>query len=150
MASEKTLKEIADICKEHDIIVISDEVYRKIIFDNYKHISIASINGMKERTVVINSFSKEYAMTGWRIGYSATPATLVKAMCKLQENIVGCAVEANQYAAVKALQSSKNYSKNMKEEYEKRRNYIIKRIENINKISCVKPKGAFYVFINIR
>lgn len=150
VASKETLKEISDICKEHNLIVISDEVYRSIIFDGYKHVSIATMEGMKERTVVINSFSKEYAMTGWRLGYSAAPATLIKAMCKLQENIVGCAVEANQYAGVKALQSAKNYSRSMTYEYEKRRNYILDRIENINKISCIKPKGAFYAFINIK
>lgn len=150
IASKETLKEIADICKNHNLIVVSDEVYRSIIFDNHKHTSIASIEGMKERTIVVNSFSKEYAMTGWRLGYSAAPAKLVEAMCKLQENIVGCAVECNQYAGVKALQSAKNYSKTMTEEYEKRRNYIIKRMENMDKISCIKPKGTFYAFINIK
>ena len=107
------------------------------------------MDGMKERTVVVNSFSKEYAMTGWRVGYSAAPATLVGVMYKLQENIVGCAVEANQYAAVKALQSAKNYSKSMRDEDEKRRNYMVKRVEDIKKISCIEPKGTFYIFIDI-
>ena len=150
IASKEILKEIADICKNHNLIVVSDEVYRSIIFDNHKHTSIASIEGMKERTIVVNSFSKEYAMTGWRLGYSAAPAQLVGAMCKLQENIVGCAVESNQYAGVKALQSAKSYSKAMTEEYEKRRNYILERMENMDKISCIKPKGTFYAFINIK
>lgn len=88
VAMEETLNEIADICKDHNLIVISDEVYK----------SIATIKGMKERTVVINSFSKEYAMTGWRLGYSEAPKPLIEAMCKLQENIVRCVAEANQYA----------------------------------------------------
>ena len=105
---------------------------------------------MKERTVVINSFSKEYAMTGWRLGYSAAPKSLIEAMCKLQENIVGCAAEANQYAGVKALQYDKDYSKEMTKEYEKTRNYIIERIDKIDKISLIKPKGTFYAFINIK
>lgn len=83
VAREETLNEIADICKDHNLIVIYDEVYKSIIFDNSEHKSIATIKGMKERTVVINSFSKEYAMTGWRIGYSEAPKPLIEAMCKL-------------------------------------------------------------------
>jgi len=143
------LKDIARLAKEYDLLVISDEVYSTFVYDGVKHYSIASIDGMMERTIVINSFSKSFAMTGWRIGFAAGNKQIIEKMTRLQENLVACANASSQYAAIKALNIFKK-TDNMIEVYRKRRDLIIDGLNSIRGISCCKPQGSFYVFVNIK
>jgi len=143
------LKDIARLAKEYDLLVISDEVYSTFVYDGVKHYSIASIDGMMERTIVINSFSKSFAMTGWRIGFAAGNKQIIEKMTRLQENLVACANASSQYAAIKALHIF-NKTDNMIEVYRKRRDLIIDGLNSIRGISCCKPQGSFYVFVNIK
>jgi len=143
------LKNIARLAKEYDLLVISDEVYSTFVYDEVKHHSIASINGMQERTVVVNSFSKSFAMTGWRIGFAAGNKQIIEKMVRLQENLVACANASSQYAAIKAL-SIFNKTDKMIEIYKKRRDIIVDGLNGIRGISCYKPKGSFYAFPNVK
>jgi len=143
------LKKIADIAIEHDLFVISDEVYRHILFDNEKYCSISSFEGMKERTYIVDSTSKTFAMTGIRVGFGTGPVELIKLIVKLTENVYSAAATPNQYAAMEAYKSGFPYCQQMLEEYEKRRNYLYETLNTIKGISCIKPKGAFYIFTNI-
>ena len=143
------LKEIAKLTKEYDLLVISDEVCSAFVYDEVKHCSIASIDGMQERTVVINSFSKSFAMTGWRIGFAAGNKQIIEKMLRLQENLVACVNASSQYAAMKAL-SIFNKTGKMIEIYRKRRDLIVDGLNSIRGINCYKPKGSFYVFPNIK
>jgi aminotransferase len=144
-----TLMEIADIAKEHDLFVISDEVYRHILFDGEVYCSISTFEGMKERTLIIDSCSKSSAMTGFRIGFAVGPEELIALFIRATENVYSSVTTVSQYAAVEALKSGEEYRDYMSSEYEERRNYICGRISKMDKISCVKPKGAFYVFANV-
>jgi aminotransferase len=143
------LKDIARLAKEYDLLVISDEVYSTFVYDGVKHYSIASIDGMQERTIVINSFSKSFAMTGWRIGFATGNKQIIEKMVRLQENLVACANASSQYAAIKAL-SIFNKTDKMIEIYKKRRDLIVDGLNGIRGISCYKSKGSFYVFPNIK
>jgi len=143
------LKGIAKLAKEYELLVISDEVYSTFVYDEVKHDSIASIDGMLERTIVINSFSKSFAMTGWRIGFAAGDRQIIEKMVRLQENLVACANTSSQYAAIKAL-SIFNKTDKMIEVYRKRRDLIVDGLNSIRGISCYKPKGSFYVFLNVK
>ncbi|MBA7475069.1 Aspartate/prephenate aminotransferase [subsurface metagenome] len=143
------LKDIARLVKEYDLLVISDEVYSTFVYDGVKHHSIASIDGMLERTIVINSFSKSFAMTGWRIGFASGNKKIIEKMVRLQENLVACVNASSQYAAIKAL-SIFNKTDKMIEIYRKKRNFIVDRLNSIRGISCYKPKGSFYVFPNVK
>jgi aminotransferase len=143
------LKDIARLAKEYDLLVISDEVYSTFVYDGVKHYSIASIDGMMERTIVINSFSKSFAMTGWRIGFAAGNKQIIEKMTRLQEDLVACANTSSQYAAIKALNIF-NKTGSMIEVYRKRRDLIIDGLNSIKGISSCKPKGSFYVFVNIK
>jgi len=143
------LKDIAGLAKEYDLLVVSDEVYSTFIYDGVKHYSIASINGMQERTIVINSFSKSFTMTGWRIGFAAGNKQIIEKMVRLQENLVACANTSSQYAAIKAL-SIFNKMDKMIEIYKKRRDIIVDGLNGIRGISCYKPKGSFYIFPNVK
>lgn len=147
---EKALQEIAKLAMEEDIFIISDEVYRHILFDNQKYVSIASFTGMKERTLIIDSCSKSFAMPGFRVGFAAGPVELINLMIKITEDVYSCVASASQYAAIEAIKAGAEGRKMMQVEYEKRRNYIYERIEGMDKISCIKPMGAFYVFVNIK
>ena len=148
--SRNELIEIADIACRHDIFVISDEIYEEIIYDGIQHISIASLNSdIKERTIVVNGVSKTYSMTGWRIGYAAGDADIIKAVGKLQSQSTSNPTSISQKAALTAIQEKTNDITNMVNEFRKRRDYIVKRLNNIGSVSCQKPKGAFYVFPNI-
>jgi aminotransferase len=142
------LKRIAEVAKRHDLIVLSDEVYSTIVYDDTEHLSIATLEGMKDRTVVINSFSKSYAMTGWRIGYAAGNQHIIDKMIRLQENVVACVNSGAQYAAIEALKRPE-LATEMTELYRKRRNLVVEGLQSINGISCLKPKGSFYVFAGI-
>lgn len=149
VVDKETMKEIAKLAVENDLIVISDEVYQHFLYDGAEFVSISSFEGMKERTIIIDSFSKTYAMTGWRIGYAAGPEEVIKNMVKLQENVVGCVNTPTQYAAIEALEGTQEPLKRMIQKYAERRTLSIDGINNIPNLSCIKPKGAFYSFVNI-
>ncbi len=145
---EKSLKELAEILSERKIYVISDEIYEKLIYEG-KHVSIASMDGMEELAIVVNGFSKAYAMTGWRLGYAAGPKEVISAMNKIQQHSVSCAPAFIQKAGVVALRSSQEFVKEMVEEFRRRRDYIVNRLSRNSSFDVVKPRGAFYVFPNI-
>ena len=147
---EATLGGIADIAKAHDLIVLSDEVYKSIIYDGLKYKSIAELPGMKERTVIVNSFSKGYAMTGWRVGYAAGPEWIIDCVTKFQEDVAACAAMPCQYAALEALTGPQDFNHYMVEKYAQRRAVMVEKLNAIPGISCKAPKGTFYAFANIR
>lgn len=145
---KEQLQAIADFAVKHDLLVISDEVYSELLYDGNTHCSIASFPGMKERTLVINSFSKPFAMTGWRLGYTAGPQVIIKKMTVLQENVSACASMPAQAVAKFTLETLTGLAE-MKEQYEKRRILMWEGLNQIDGISCIKPVGAFYLFPNI-
>jgi aspartate aminotransferase len=146
--SKKELIEIAEFAKENDLIIISDEIYEKLIYDNEKHISIASISEDSfDRTIVINGLSKSYAMTGWRIGYSASSKEIATLMSSVQSHVTSNVNSISQYAAVEALTGSQINIEAMIKEFEKRRNYMIDRLQKIDSLSIIRPKGAFYIMV---
>lgn len=148
--SKEDLSEIASFAKENDLIIISDEIYEKLIYDNEKHISIASLSkDAYERTIVINGLSKSYAMTGWRVGYSACSEEIAKLMGSIQSHVTSNINSISQYAAIEALEGPQDSIKSMIVEFEKRRNYMIDRIEKINGLSFIKAKGAFYIMVDV-
>jgi len=144
-----TLEEIAEIAKEYNLLIISDEVYQYFVYDGAEFVSIASLEGMKERTIVVDSFSKSYAMTGWRIGYGAGCEEIIQNMIKLQENVISCVNSSTQYAAIEALEGTQEHLEYMINKYQQRRELIVDGINDIEGLSCISPKGAFYVFVNI-
>ncbi len=145
----KDIEEIADIAIKNDLFVISDELYEYLIYDNEEHFSIASIPEMKERTITVNGFSKSYAMTGLRLGYVATSEEIIEGMMKIHQYGMLCAPSISQYAALEFEKCEKDV-KAMAEIYEMRRNLLYKRLNEIDGISAIKPKGAFYIFPNIK
>lgn len=147
--SRKTMERIAQLCIKHDLLVISDEVYNTLIYGSEPVQTIAALPGMKERTVVVNSFSKSYAMTGWRIGYIAAPAQIVDAMTKCQENFNSCANSIGQYAAIQALEHPE-LSAGLCEVFRKRRAILLEGLAQIPGLKANRPDGAFYVFPDIR
>ena len=138
------LKDIVDIIIEKDLYVISDEIYSELSYGE-KHVSIASFPGMRERTIVINGFSKSYAMTGWRLGYAAGPALIIEQMTKIHQYAIMCAPTTSQYAAIEALKNGDSDVEMMKDAYDKRRRYLVHAFNNIG-LKCFEPFGAFYVF----
>lgn len=144
----KDLEKIARVIIKHDLVVISDEIYAELSYDE-KHISIADIPGMKERTIVINGFSKAYSMTGWRLGFACGPKEIISQMTKIHQFCIMCAPTTSQYAAVEALKNGDNDILTMREAYNERRRYLIYRLKEMN-LPCFTPKGAFYVFPDIR
>ena len=148
--SYEDLTAFCDFCKRHDLIVISDEVYHKIIFDGLKFYSPAMIEGMKERVIISQSFSKTYAMTGWRLAYAAGPADLIEAIGRLNENSISCVNTVVQWAGVEALTGTTEYVDAMVAEFQRRRDIVYQGINEIPGLSCVKPQGAFYAFVNIK
>ena len=146
----RTLEEIADFANEYDLLIISDEAYEKLIYDDAKHVSIGSLNGLEDRVLTLHTFSKTYAMPGFRIGYAAGPEWLIKSMKKIHIYSTICAPTVSQFAALKALKGSQRAVKEMVCEYNRRRKYVVKRLNEIQGFSCIEPKGAFYVFPNIK
>ncbi len=140
------LETIAAAARDNDLYVLSDEIYEKIIFDGREHISIASFPGMAERTLVLNGHSKPYAMTGWRLGYIAGPASIIKEVGKIQEQAVTCAPSFVQVGGVEALEGPQDAVAMMSAEYERRRNFFIDMLNDIPHVSCFKPEGAFYAY----
>lgn len=148
--SKEELIEIAEIAKKYDLLIISDEIYEKLIYDEEKHISIASISkDAYDRTIVINGLSKSYAMTGWRLGYTACSEKIAKLMTNLQSHMTSNTCSITQYAAVEALTGAQEQIKVMVSEFEKRRDYMVETLSQMKNISIIKPKGAFYVMVNI-
>jgi aspartate/methionine/tyrosine aminotransferase len=146
---ESDLNTIADLAKKHDIIVLSDEVYEYIIYEG-NHYSIASIPGMIDRTILLSGFSKTFAMTGWRLGYASLPSFLVGPVVNLIINSVSCTSTFIQHAGIEALTGQRDSLPKMVNEFRKRRDLITEGLNEIPGISCIRPKGAFYVFPNIR
>ena len=142
------LEKIAKIVIEKDLFVLSDEIYSELIYTD-RHVTIASLPGMKERTVLINGFSKAYAMTGWRLGYAAAPEIILKQMLKIHQYAIMCAPTTSQYAAVDAMKNGDQDVEAMRESYNQRRRYLLHAFEEMN-ISCFEPQGAFYTFPNIK
>lgn len=147
--SRETLEGIAKIAKEHDLLVIADDIYRLYSFDR-PFTPIMSLEGMRERVITINSFSKDYTMTGWRIGYIIAPAYLIRTIQQINENVVFTAPSISQRAALHALRNREAIQPQYYEEYKKRLFYAAGRLKNMNNISALPPKGTFYLFANIK
>jgi aspartate aminotransferase len=144
---KKTLQCIADIAIDHDLLVVSDEIYEKIIYDR-EHISIGSFDGMQERTITVNGFSKAYAMTGWRLGYLTAPPEIFKLLQKIQSHSVSSATTFVQYGGLEALQGPQDGVKAMVDRFKMRRDILIDGLNKIG-LECKKPDGAFYAFANV-
>lgn len=141
----KDLEEIAKVIEEKDIFVISDEIYSELYYHEDKYTSIVNIPGMKERTILINGFSKAYAMTGWRLGYACGPQEIIQQMLKIHQFAIMCAPTTSQYAAVEALRNGDNDVAEMRQAYNQRRRYLLHAFEEMG-LPCFEPYGAFYVF----
>lgn len=148
--AQETLRELAGLAVGKDLMVISDEVYERLIYDGEQHLSIASLPGMKERTFTMNGLSKAYSMTGWRIGYVAASEALINVLNKIHQHNTTCAPSFVQTASVAALRDEKEEVNDMVAEYQRRRDYAVSAINSIEGLSCVCPKGAFYIFINCK
>ncbi|MFC7440563.1 pyridoxal phosphate-dependent aminotransferase [Laceyella putida] len=149
--TEEELRAIGEVCVKHDILVVSDEIYEHLIYGDEKHVSMASLSPeLYERTVIINGVSKTYSMTGWRIGYAAGPAELIKAMSGLSDHSTSNPTSIAQYAAIAALGGTHEPVAEMKQAFKERRDYVVKRVNEIPGFHCQTPAGAFYAFINIR
>jgi len=146
---KKTLENIANFAVDNDLMIISDEAYEKLVYDDAKHISIGSLNGMENHVLTLQSFSKTYAMCGFRVGYAVGPQKVIKEMTEFKICTTLGAPTANQIAAVDALKKAGPYVRKMRNEYNRRRKLIIKRLNGMNGVRCTKPKGAFYAFPNI-
>ncbi len=142
------LEKIARLAIDHDLIVLTDEIYSELSYDHNEHVSIASLPGMRERTIFLHGFSKAFAMTGWRIGYACAPEPLTDAMMKIHQYSILCASVIAQDAAIEALEHGARGVEAMRKEYEVRRNYIVRAFNDLG-LPCHKPKGAFYTFPNI-
>lgn len=149
IAGREALEQLAEIAVRHDLYVISDEVYSELLYEGNTFTSIAVLPGMKERTIIVNSFSKTYAMTGWRVGYALGPQHIISQMVKLQENVAACVNTAAQYGALAALTGSQAPVAEMLETYSQRRAYILDAFSKINGLTCFAPQGAFYAFVDI-
>ena len=147
--SESDIREIAKLAIQHNIIVLSDEIYARIVYDGYRHFSIASLPGMQERTIILDGFSKTYAMTGWRMGWGVMPEELARYVIQLQTNVTSCTASFSQIAGVEALMGPQDEVVRMVEEFKRRRDTIVDGLNAIPGIKCHKPLGAFYVFPNI-
>jgi aminotransferase len=147
--SHDDLLKLSRLAVERDLVVISDEVYEKIVYDDAKHFCLATFPGMRERTIVVNSFSKTYAMTGFRVGYAIGPLELIAPMLKVHQYSVACVDGVAQYAAIAALKGSQDFVRTMVTEFARRRELMHARINEIEGLECALPKGAFYVFADI-
>ncbi len=145
---QKDLEDIAKIVIEKDILVMSDEIYSALTYKE-KHVSIASLRGMKERTILINGFSKAYAMTGWRLGYACAPKEIIQQMTKIHQFAIMCAPTTSQYAAIEALKNGDDDVETMRQAYNQRRRFLLHAFKEIG-LECFEPFGAFYVFPSIK
>ena len=147
--SAAEMEEIAAVLRETNVLVLSDEIYSELTYGLDRHVSIASLPGMAERTIVVNGFSKSYAMTGWRLGYAAGPAPLIKVMTKIHQSCIMSAPTTSQYAAITALRQCDDQIEMMRDEYNRRRRYVVKALNEMG-LTCFEPRGAFYVFPSIQ
>lgn len=150
MFTLETLEKLADFAKKKDILVISDEIYEKIIYGNKEHVSIASLDGMKERTITINGFSKTYSMTGFRLAYIAAPEEFIRVLNIIHQHNTSCATSFVQHGGITALKEGNEGAEEMVKEYKRRRDYIVDKVNSIEGLSLNAPDGAFYAFINIK
>ncbi len=146
---KNTVLELCETAKKNDIMIVWDECYKSILYDDTEFVSVLDAPDVKSHAVIINSCSKKFSMTGWRIGYAAAPSELVSNMTKIQENLVACAPLPSQYAAIEAFRGDID-TKYMLDGFTKRRNKLVEGINGINKLSCKYPKGTFYAFVNIK
>ncbi len=146
--SQQDLEEIADVLRGTDILVLSDEIYAELTYGLDRHISIAALPDMWERTIVVNGFSKAYSMTGWRLGYAAAPAPIIRVMTKIHQSCIMSAPTTSQYAAIVALRGCDDEIEMMRDEYNRRRRYVVKALNEMG-LTCFEPRGAFYVFPSI-
>jgi aspartate aminotransferase len=147
---KKSLEAIAETALKYSFYIISDEIYEKLVYDGFKHTSIASLsNEIKQRTIVVNGLSKSHAMTGWRIGFTAGPKEVISAMTKVQSQSTSNPTSIAQKASVEALNGGQEFISEMVAEFNRRRLYIMDRLERINGVTCLRPTGAFYVFPNV-
>jgi len=146
--TREELAKIAALCVKHDLVVLSDEIYSELTYDDAEHVSIATLPGMQERTVFLHGFSKAFAMTGFRIGYACAPAVLTDAMMKIHQYGILCAGTTAQDAALEALENGAPAVETMRAKYEARRNFIVRSLNDLG-LECIKPLGAFYAFPNI-
>ena len=149
LIKQEKIQALAEIAFKHNLIVISDEVYKCLIYNNEEFKSIVKVPNMRERTILINSLSKEFCMTGYRIGYVLAPEKIIAAMTKLQENVVACAPLPSQYAAIEALNTNYDYSSSMVETFRKRRDILVKGIQSIPLLNCEVPEATFYLMVDI-
>jgi len=149
IGSAEALEKLADIARRHDLYVISDEVYSKLLYDGNQAKSIASLPGMAERTIIVNSFSKTYAMTGWRVGFALGPADIIGKMVMLQENVAACVNSAAQYGALAALTGPQEPFERMLAVYTERRAKVIEEFAAVKGLQCFAPQGAFYALVDI-
>lgn len=143
------LEKLVPIIEKHDLFVVSDEIYGELTYGGKKHVSIAALPGMQERTILINGFSKAYAMTGWRLGYACGPKEVIKQMVKIHQYCIMCAPTTSQYAAVEALRNGDEDVRRMRESYDERRRFVLFTLKEMG-LPCFEPEGAFYVFPCIR
>lgn len=146
--TKEDLEDIAEVLRGTNIMILSDEIYAELTYD-HKHVSIASLDGMRERTIIASGFSKCYAMTGWRLGYLTAPAEIAVQICKIHQYAIMCAPTTSQFAAIEALRNGDDDIKMMADEYNRRRKFIVNGLRSIG-IDCFNPEGAFYVFPNIK
>ena len=146
--SRENLEKVAEIAMEHDLVVITDEIYSELLYEG-EHVSIASLPGMRERTLFLHGFSKAFAMTGWRIGYACGPREIIDAMMKLHQYAIMCAPTMAQEAAIDALKNGKHEMERMRDSYHERRDLMVNGFNRIG-LECLMPKGAFYTFPSIR
>lgn len=146
---KEDLEAVAEVILEHDLFVLSDEIYCELTFGSERHVSIASLPGMKERTVLINGFSKSYAMTGWRLGYAAAPHIIQEQMLKIHQFAIMCAPTTSQYAAISAVKNGDADVEHMRESYDQRRRFVLHAFKEME-LECFEPNGAFYAFPNIK
>lgn len=147
--TEDDLRGIAELANRHDLIVFSDEIYSRITYDGFEHTSILTFPGMKERTIMLDGFSKTYAMTGWRLGYGIMPASIASLVAKLQTNCTSCTSSFTQVAGIEALNGPQKAAEEMIAEFKRRRDVIVDGLNSIPGFRCHRPQGAFYVFPNI-
>ena len=146
---QQDLEAIAEVLRGTDVLVLSDEIYAELTYGLDRYVSIASLPGMWERTIVVNGFSKSYSMTGWRLGYAAGPEPIIKVMTKIHQSCIMSAPTTSQYAAIVALRSCDDEIEMMRDEYNRRRRYVVKALNDLG-LTCFEPKGAFYVFPSIQ
>ena len=148
--SRETLEKLSQLAIKNDLLVVADEIYSQLVYDDTKHVSIASLPGMKERTITLGGFSKAYSMTGWRLGYMCAPRGIIAACVRVHQYTITCASSFVQEAAVTALRDCADDVEAMRQEYQRRKDYAVKALNELDGISCNDPQGAFYIFVNVK